>query len=194
MKAAKVRRWLSRPDCPAVLREVKDLFDKAYSPKYDDYSNMGEDPDDFDDTTPSDSPAKGIIPTDLRPLVTGNRVTLQARFKHGGVVYARSSTHTGNSLVYFYPCGNKSSRPVPGSIKYVFNDGGRVAFAVQRQLDMYPGTVDPFVHYPDFPARLYSSSLADQIEKVEVEWVQSHFARWKISREHAVVLNLSKVS
>jgi hypothetical protein len=132
-------------------------------------------------------------PEDLRLLVTESRIVLRARFTHDGVVYARSSTHLGNSLIFFYPRDDKSSPPIPGSIKYIFDTRDGTAFAVQRHLMPEPGTIDPFALYPDFPARLYSTSLNDTLEMVKVGWITSHFARWQISPEHVVVLSLSKV-
>jgi hypothetical protein len=109
-------------------------------------------------------------------------------------MYVRSSTHVGNSLIYFYPDGNYSSLPVPGSIKYIYTLQGRTTFAVNRQLPMDYGASDPFRHYPHFPAKLYSSNLSLQLENVEVQWVGCHFAHYRISRDHAVVLSLSRVS
>ena len=132
-------------------------------------------------------------PEDLRPLTGHRQVVLHARFTHDGVVYARSSTHIGNSLIYFYPGGELSLTPVPGCIKYIFNGPNGISFAVQRHLDSAVNTVNPFAPYPDFPAALYSSSLAEKLEVVEVGWVTSHFARWKISSENVVVISLSKV-
>ena len=67
-------------------------------------------------------------------------------------------------------------------------------FAVQRHLDMQAGTIDPFAPYPNFPAELYSTSLDDNLEIVQVDWVTSHFARWQISACHVVAVSLSKVS
>lgn len=29
-RAAKLKRWLARPDCPQVLKECNNLFDKAF--------------------------------------------------------------------------------------------------------------------------------------------------------------------
>lgn len=197
IKAARLRRWLARLDCPPVIKACKALFDKAYAPKRD-YSGMGTHNDDvFVDRSNSqddDHRSQVLVPPDLRPLVATSRIVLRARLKHNGLVYARSSTHLGNSLIYFYPRGDRSSPLTPGSVKYIFDKDGQTAFAVQRHLDMHRGTIDPFAPYPDFPAKLYSSTLSDHLEFVEVDWVFSHFARWQISPEHVVVLSLSKVS
>ncbi|KAH9940334.1 hypothetical protein B0H21DRAFT_659818, partial [Amylocystis lapponica] len=158
-----LRRWLSRPDCPPALRECKVLFDKVFH---------GAD-------------------TPVEDEAIMSAVTLAARLKHRGVIFTRHSTHVGNSLVFFYPEGDRTRRrPVPGSIKYVF-DG---KFAVQRQIPVYDGTTDPFRHYPGFPAKLYSADLSTTLEVVEVEWVTGHYARWLMPSGKVVVLSLSRVS
>lgn len=164
------------------------LFDKACPTKPDEYSDSQAIAEE------NSRPQPVLTPADLRPLINGSKVVLQARLNHHGVVYARSSTHLGNSLIYFYPKGNKSLPPVPGSIKYIFTAQNAVAFAVQRHLNKCTRTVDPFARYPDFPAKLYSAALADKLEVVEVDWVMSHVARWQISSDDVVVLSLSKVS
>ena len=122
---------------------------------------------------------------------------LQPRFEScDNVMYSTQTVHQGNSLIYFYPNGIWSSSPIPGSIKYIFTQGGRKpTFAVRRQLPRLPedGSVDPFSKYPHFPAKLYCSQLSDILEEVKVDWIMCHYARWEMSSEHAVVLALSKV-
>lgn len=133
------------------------------------------------------------VPNDLRSLIEGSKVILQARFKHDGIVYSRSSTHLGNSLISFFPNGIRTT-VVPGTIKYIIRKmQNQILLAVQRHLDLPCNTQDPFAPYPHFPAKLYSAALAD-LEIVKVDWIMSHFARWKISSEHVVIVSLSKVS
>jgi hypothetical protein len=136
-----------------------------------------------------------VVPDDLRPLVKARRVALQARLQSNGVFYSTSSAHVGNSLIYFYPDGNKASSPIPGSIKHIFTFNGEVALAIQRQIPLLPedGIIDPFSQYPHFPARLYRSLVSDNLEEVKVEWIIGHFARWNPSPDTAVVLTLTKV-
>ncbi|KAF8867825.1 hypothetical protein BD779DRAFT_1463527, partial [Infundibulicybe gibba] len=117
-----------------------------------------------------------------------------ARTRHDGVVYSSSSTHLGNSLIYFHPCGRRSTSVVPCSIKYIFSRNGKVAYAVQRQRQSGSEVIDPFRSYPDFPAKVYSSTLSTDLELVDPEWVMSHYARWDYTPEHVIVISLSKVS
>ena len=118
---------------------------------------------------------------------------MHAWLRHHGVIYAISSTHLGNSLILFYPHGDKSKSPIPGCIKFIFEQG-RLVFTVQRQLEAAQGVLDPFEPYPHFSAKLYSSCLSEELEVVHVDWVLCHFVCWQISSEHVVVLSLSRVS
>lgn len=104
-----------------------------------------------------------------------------------------SSAHLGNSLVLFYPHGDRSEPPIPGSIKYIFLRDGQWIFAVQRQCAAQDGIVDPFKVYTDFPAQLYSSGSTNKVEAVQVDWVMCHFVWWEISLGHVVMLSLSCV-
>jgi hypothetical protein len=197
-RAANLRRWLGRPDCPPAIRECKKLFDKWYGPSTtgeNDCHSLSGDGVFVQCLTPDDEEnSKGVpTPPDLRHLVSRSHINLRARLKHNGIVYARSSTHLGNSLVQFYVHGNVNSSLVCGCIKYIFDLDGKMVFAVQRQISAPIGTVDPFDQYPHYPAALYSLRLAERLEIVEVGWVMCHYARWQYSSELAVVLSLFRV-
>jgi hypothetical protein len=102
---------------------------------------------------------------------------MQARLRADQVVYARASTHVGNSLIMFYPGGSWSAEPTPGTIEYIFTDGGPLRFAVQRYLPAKLVGPDPFAQWADFPAKSWSTTLGEELKEVEVEWIMSHFAR-----------------
>jgi hypothetical protein len=195
VKAGKLKRWLARPDCPAVIKECQILFDKAYAPKIPDYNDINDGGNGvFTDTLyAEDHPTPRTVPNELRPLAQKLKAIMRARLRHNGVIYADSSTHLGNSLNHFYTNGDRSKSPTPGCIKYIFERQGEMVFAVQRQLNAHPNVVDPFEPYPHFAAKLYSSHLSQTLELVHVNWVMCHFARWQISSEHVVVLSLSRV-
>lgn len=178
IQAAKLRAWLARPDCPPAIRECLALFNK-YINHNDELASL---------VVPG---AVADVPRDLVPHTSRKRLTFYARFKLGGSLFCRQSTHVGNSLVVFYLPG--SSTPIPGSIKYIFEERGQMRFAVQRQLPADSDVVDPFRHYPHFPARLYSKDLDPNLEIVNPAAVVSHFVRWRFSKDHAVVLMLMKV-
>ncbi|KIM70953.1 hypothetical protein PILCRDRAFT_17572 [Piloderma croceum F 1598] len=71
IKAGKLKCWLARPDCPAVIKECKILFDKAYAPKVLDYNDINDGNDNvFTDTLYVDHrPAPRTVPNDLHPLM-----------------------------------------------------------------------------------------------------------------------------
>jgi len=92
----------------------------------------------------------------------------------------------------FYPSGDHSNKPVPGSINYIVaQDDGEVVYVIRRQQPS--GAIDPFSPYPHFHAKIYSTTLSEILEVVKPEWVLSHYARWDLDEKHAVVLSLSRV-
>jgi hypothetical protein len=154
---------------------------------------VDDDVSDSDDELTRSKKSRQQIPKDLRQLVGSVEVELHARLCHRNIIYSRSSTHLGNSLIFFYPLGNTSSNPVAACIKYVYSKHGIMTLAVERQLPSPVGTVDPFARYPYFPAKLYSCKLSDTLETVEVDWIMCHFARWQLSSRLSVILMLSQV-
>jgi hypothetical protein len=183
MKAAKLKYWLNRPSCPPVFREVKSLFDRLVSPLVD------ADPISVSKDRPL---TQQVIPDDLHQLIQVRRAILHARTFHEGSIYTRDSTHVGNSLILYYHGGIRNVPPTPGIIKYIFEMERVVGFAVRRYLPLH-SHLDPFRHYPYFPARLYSTVLVDHLETVKPEWVVSHFARWNFSPQHIVAVSLCRV-
>jgi hypothetical protein len=183
-RAAKLKHWLSRPDRPQVVKECKSVFDKALGI----LTNTGLE----EDIALS---AYGPVPDALRSVVLDRKVALRARHKFDNVFFSRRSTHVGNSLVLFYPGGSRTASPVPGSIEYIIvRQDSSVTYAIHQQLSAPPGTINPFLPYPHFRATIYSTSFSDTLELISPEWVMSHYARWKMDVNRAVVLTLSRVS
>ena len=87
---------------------------------------------------------------------------------------ATSKTHIRNSLVQFYPQGNQLML-IPGSIKYIYQESSRFVLAIQWQLPS-DNVSGPYSIYPYFPAKLYSSSLSQELEHVEPDWIYAHYA------------------
>jgi hypothetical protein len=188
IKAGKLRQWLHKPACPSIIKECKNLLEKATAPKVQDDEEWG-----------AETSYEGRLrstPTDLFPLLGLDKTRLIFSLPVDGVRYSPSSTHVGNSLICFYSNGDVASTPVPGCIKYIYRKGGSVFFAVQRQLPrrLEENGLDPFAQYPDFPARLYRAQLSEALEEVNLDWVMCHYARWIMNLEDAVVLMLIKVS
>jgi hypothetical protein len=116
MRAANLRRWLKRPDCPEVIRQFKHLFDKSFTPAATD-PNL----DAYDEPPGSE----------------------QAHYSRDGVNFSRASTHLGNSLVLYHPTLS-STEPIAGSIQFIRSTGGQVNFHIQRQAILSPTKFDPF--------------------------------------------------
>ncbi|KAJ7675580.1 hypothetical protein DFH06DRAFT_977215 [Mycena polygramma] len=164
MRGANLRRWLSREDCPAVIREFKRVFDRAFT---------------------TQTPADG---TDTVP----GRDREKAHFAYNGVNFSRASTHLGNSLVLFRPSGETTV--VAGSIEKIEVVNGTPWFTIRRQEPLPSGAFDPFTPFPYFPATTYSSKMSTaQPDQVHPNSVLSHCARFEFSKNRAVILNLSRV-
>jgi hypothetical protein len=169
MRGANLRRWLRRPNCLEVVRQFKNLFDKAFS-----------------SGTANSSTNE---PGPQSPLPDRE----QAHHSCNGVIFSRSSTHLGNSLVLYYPTLS-SVDPIAGSIQSIQCSGSQVYFYIKRQAPLPLTKYDPFCRYPSFPAKLYSSKMVDGPDDVvPVESAVSHVARFELSSERAVILNLSRV-
>ncbi|KAI0740300.1 hypothetical protein C8Q76DRAFT_608220 [Earliella scabrosa] len=133
-------------------------------------------------------------PDALKTLVKDTHVLLQARLRADHVVYSQARTHLGNSQILFYPSGDRSVPAIPGQIEYIFSIGRIPRFAVRRYSLAKLDRPDPFTRWPDFPARLWSSHLSDRLEEVHTSWVLTQFARYGITEDHVVVVDLSQVS
>ncbi|KAG6862936.1 hypothetical protein C0991_009378, partial [Blastosporella zonata] len=119
------------------------------------------------------------------------RVGEVAHILHDGAHYSRSTTHLGNSLISYYP--SQSARaPVAGSIQKITVNESSAWLTVKRHAPLLPDAYDPFVRYPSFPARVYSSKMLDREDHIPITSVVSHVARYNFSEERAVILTLSR--
>ena len=68
--------------------------------------------------------------------------------------------------------------------------------SIRRQMQLPPGSYDPFLRYPAFPARLYSAEMgsgSESLDVVPLGSVLSHVARYKFLNQ-AMILNMSRVN
>jgi hypothetical protein len=181
-RSAKLKQWIARPDSPPFLKECKRYLDKAFSTTSEDSNHVADS-------------AFRAIPAELRGVIpAGSRVATRARHLHDGVVFSRSKTHVGNSLIMYYPNGNRRDSPIPAEIEnIVVGMDQKYTYVVRRQLPAPPGTVDPFAPYLHFPAKVFSSKVSSTLEVVSPHWVMTHYARWNLDRDRVVVLDLSRV-
>ena len=163
MRSANLRRWLSQKDCPELIRQFHRLYSLYVA---------NTDPRKAD---PNPKPVRG---------------TERAHFDHKGLHFSRASTHLGNSLVSFLDANGDT---VFGSIETIQQtEAKEVEFVIRPQAPLPPGVNDPFKRFVDFPARLYSSKMADTTSVIDPSRVIGHYARF-IWKDRAVVLDLSRV-
>ena len=85
IQAAKLRSWLSRDDCPLMIRECQVLFEKTFATRGD--PSPGED----DKVSHADSPPPAqsfSVPPDLYQLTSQCNIILHAHHHRNGVMYA----------------------------------------------------------------------------------------------------------
>lgn len=186
-RIGKLKRWIARPDCPIFLKECNALFNKAFG------NGLAGSLSDIDEPIAAES-AFETTPIHLQKLITHHRIAFRARYTFDNVIFSRVSTHVGNSLILYHPDGDVTKPAVPASIKYIIAKHKKdVVYAVNAQLPAPHGTVDPYRFYPDFLAKVYSTELSPELHIIQPDWVTSHYARWSIDEDRAVVLALSRV-
>lgn len=203
---------MKRPDCPPMLRYCLELLDKAYGFGHDEtdedednngvdkaYPGLsreeaGENEDNNRDYKPSPIPP----PYELTRLV-GRNVDIDcfARVPGAKGHYTIPGKRAiGNSYVCFR-ADTPDRRWVAGQIQYIFKDrkGGSMKVAVRRSKVSGDLTPDPFSTFWEegFEAKMVSSNFSN-LEIIELSDIIAHTARWVITRNFAIVLNLSVVS
>jgi hypothetical protein len=190
IRGGKLKRLLASSRCPEILHLCKRIFNRAFGLDYQDDSSSDTSCHSIPSVKASKKIRKQRTPDDLKTLVQCDYISLRARFRYNGYSFTR-----GKSLINFYPSGRESSStPIAGSISYIFDTlKGSTVFAVRRQLPVPASIPDPFRHYPNFPAKLYSHELSDTLEIVMPEWVMGDVARWQMTPTEVVIVSLSRV-
>ena len=166
-RTANLRRWLRRPDCPEVIKQVKRLFDKSFVPANSIEQLSG---------------------------ITEMRSAQRAYAHYDGVKFSPKSTHAGNSTIIYRP--SSLSKPVAGQIELIENvktsNGLRLRLHVRRNLPMPKTSYDPFRRYPHLQATTYSCQTSPTTDRIDMEDVVSHAARFDFSCGRCVYVNLSR--
>lgn len=199
-QAATLRRWIHREDCPPAIKKFKILFDRAFTSRLRSEVQHAEDGTDQSPpcvTTVVDNTKHKLseTPAELYPFVKTHRIVLHAYAHHLGMRYARCKTHVGNSLVFFYPKGDKSLVPVPGSIQWIFStesDTSTRLLAILQYAPLPTSTSDPFRLWPHLPLSLYSAEFKPVIEVVELDWVIGHAALYVFSPTTVALFSLAR--
>src|ERR1700733_7786695 len=97
IKAARLKRWLARSDCPPAIKELKSLFDKLYTSKRQDDAGFtnedghGDSEENLFACGQAATTTFQATPDALRPLIKRSKVVLQARLKRQGIIFSTSS-------------------------------------------------------------------------------------------------------
>ena len=178
LRAGRLKSWLARSECPPAIRECKTLFDKLIARVYDTQAEP---------STSLQEPSAS-----LQEPETGT--TTPARYQHGRVSFAQSSTHQGNSQILYYAGGDQRTPLVASVIKSIFIRREKPSFVVNRHLPLDNQAIDPFSRFPHMEIKLYLAQLDPETEIVELDWIVAHFARYPFLEEYVAVLSLSRVS
>ncbi|KAF9495073.1 hypothetical protein BDN71DRAFT_1431202 [Pleurotus eryngii] len=185
IQAGVLRHWLDRDDCPKPIHEFKALFDRVFTPRWqNEVEEKGMSVDSRKQTTSCKTPA------DLLATVKTPRVVLCASTCHKGTILARASTHVGSSLVSFYPGGDSSVPPVPGSIQYIIEGECRLQLVIRRQRSLPDSVADPFWHWPYVLITLYLAAMEPELEIVELDWMIRHVGRYPYSAEFVTIIRV----
>ncbi|KAJ3878815.1 hypothetical protein F5051DRAFT_310857, partial [Lentinula edodes] len=161
------RRWLLRPNCPPLLKVLRQLLDKAFGLNKDNRTHAHWEECEED---------------------------IRIHAGHGKYYGIPSAPGKGNSFVCFYPGGNRQFEWVAGQIKFIFKQDGEIRFAVRRSLSIaFDMTApDPFRKFWDqgFQAKTVSSNFSSELEFVKTDWLSGHIARWELNSSQVVCLNL----
>jgi hypothetical protein len=141
-----------------------------------------------------DQYSSNALPPAVRSSIAQQRSkpTFKKRTEFRETVYACHSVHLGNSNVLFLLNSGTRREIVPGRIHFIYTQGDHTFFGIARHLEKHTSSVDPFAPYPDFPAKVFSTEYASDLDVIKGENLLCHFARWSISSEECVVLPLSK--
>lgn len=168
-RTANIRRWLRRPDCPGAIRILKDLFDKCFIP---------------------------VSRPDASNEFVERKGTSRAYVAHDGGNLSPFKTHPGNSTIIYRP--SPSEPPVAGqiqSIENLFNRGGQntgVCLHVRRHNPLSKTLYDPFLRFPHFNAKTYSTTLRAAEDIIELDDIVAHAAQYDYSHGRSVLVSLSR--
>lgn len=210
-KSAFFRQWLMRPDCPPLLRYCLELLDKAYNfykPDERPENSDNEDDESEDDSTdallglwnssgPEATLLEGPSPPALMAVLGSDNIDCFTRIPGVKGHYTIPSVKgIGNSYVCFEPDHKLADgRWVAGQIQHIFKDqnGGPMKVAISRSVQN--SLTDPFASFWDdgFEAKVVSSKFSEDFEIINASSIIAHTARWSISAESVVVVNLSMV-
>ncbi|KAJ3871590.1 hypothetical protein F5051DRAFT_340711, partial [Lentinula edodes] len=214
-RGAAFRRWLTRPDCPELLKFCRDLLNKAYGYDKCDETLQQTAVEDTPQVTAefvqqandsqhsgSDSGFKLLksaqLPRKLaREVGTSHPKSYSQIPGVKGFYGIPSLVAVGNSYVCYHL--NQDSRTrgewVAGQIQHIFEHEEKIKLAIARSKPLV-GRSDPFIQFgaQGFDARTVSSHFYDNCDIVPVDLIMGHAARWELQPGFIVILSLNRVS
>nr|GAT58598.1 predicted protein [Mycena chlorophos] len=147
-RAANLRRWLRRSDCPELVHQFKAVFERAFGRR--------------DAITSA-------------PLVNDGT---RASFTHNGVKFSRSSSNVGDSLVFYYPNASATSPIFGSIEKILSHAETTTFVIRRQAPLPEGSTDPFARYQPHFPASMYSSRLLDVRDTITPDQIISHAARF----------------
>ncbi|KAJ3897089.1 hypothetical protein F5879DRAFT_928095 [Lentinula edodes] len=208
-KGANFRQFLLRPNAPPILQYVQKLIDKAYN--YDRRPATQSDSNDADKLADENSVvtpelmAGNVAPPSLEDTIANSpeltRLIGEDPYESFARIPAAKGDYTiatekavGNSYISFQPAGDyqPGQRWLAGQIQHIFRrrKNSPIQLAVCRSQSI--NVPDPFSEFWEngFEAKLVSSKFSRTLEIVDLKQVAAHSARWAISDDLVVAVNL----
>ncbi|KAJ3847686.1 hypothetical protein EV368DRAFT_50719 [Lentinula lateritia] len=200
------RQWMMRPNAPPFLRYCQKLIDKAYNYDHRPSDHSASNAPDQSSVTP-DLIASNFTLTPKTTIASVPELTNllgTEPFESFSRIPASKGDYTipiegalGNSYICFHPEGDyhPGQQWSAGQIQHIFRrkNNGPIQLAVLQSQSVH--VEDPFSDFwgNGFEAKLVSSKFVDILKVIEMKQVAAHTARWAISNELVVVVNLCSV-
>ena len=178
----------------------RNILDKAYS--YNPRSstspedNLHNHQDNLLNTLHNKPYKKSQLHPDVIQLVKGSDIQCYSRVvAPKGFYTIPTEAGVGNSYICFAPFPDEGVDWVAGQIHYIFEQTGSIYMVIKRSIELSLTSPDPFAEFWEggFQAKMVSTKFSDKLEVVNASRILAHAARWELTPEIAVVLNLCAV-
>ncbi|KAJ3735859.1 hypothetical protein DFJ43DRAFT_1150625 [Lentinula guzmanii] len=199
------RQWMMRPNAPPILQYCQKLIDKAYN-----YDHRPVLHDDAAATTSELIESNFAHPISKKTIASAPELTKLLGldpFESFTRIPATKGDYTipiegalGNSYICFRPEGNyqPGQEWVAAQIQHIFrrHKNSPIQFAIHRSQSPRVTVTDPFCDFwaNGFEAKLFSSKFSHTLEIIDMKQVAAHSARWTITDDLVIAVNLCSVS
>ena len=181
-------RWLRRHDAPEEIRELAVSIDGALG-KPELLESLVDVVEELDMNLPF-----GDEEVVMNNFSKENKSRVSIRRGHWrdpkGINYLRDTTHAGNSIIAYHD----RNEVAYGSITEIWDTQDGCVLEIKPYAMLPPGVHDNFKPYtPDFPAKTLSTKQTRTC-RIPASSIKCHCARYKISDDSVVLVELSEVS